>query len=587
MLPASSSPTTPTWHESTNDEEPHSSTTKAGTMKLGAAIAEILRAEGIEMVCGYPLNYVFEYAADADIRPVIARAERTGGHMADAISRVTSGKQIGVYATQHGPGIENGMGAVAQAYGESVPILVLPMGYRRDEAHIAPNFNSTISLRSIAKSVEPLNDANQVAAVFRRAFSRLRNGRGGPVVVEIPRDMWFEDVTVPLDYRPVITTRSGPDPEAVRRAAELIVAAERPVIYAGQGVHYAEAWPQLKQLAEKLAIPVTTSLQGKSAFPEDHPLSLGSCGRAVPRTVHHFLTESDLILGVGCSFTPSDFATAMPTGKTVIHATLDPSHLDTVVQADVGLIGDAALTLDALLAAVDALVEGERDATSVVAEIKDVYDDWIAEWMPILTSDENPMTAYRVIWELIAATDPANTIITHDAGSPRDQLSPFWKSTTPLSYLGWGKTTQLGYGLGLVMGAKLVHPEKLCVNLWGDAAIGFTGLELETCVRERLPVLSILFNNSYMAMETNAMGLSQSKYQTMEISGDYTAMAKSLGLYAEKVTDPADIADAIKRGIEQTEAGRPVLLEFITSRELRVSTHGGDSYMSPVPDNFR
>lgn len=560
---------------------------KADTMKLGAAIAEILKAEGIERVCGYPLNYVFEYAADADIRPVIARAERTGGHMADAISRVTSGKQIGVYATQHGPGIENGAGAVAQAFGESVPILVLPMGYRRDEAHISPNFNSTISLRSIAKSVEPLNDPNQVVAVFRRAFSKLRNGRGGPVVVEIPRDMWFEDVTVPFDYRPVISTRSGPDPADVRRAAELLVAAERPVIYAGQGVHYAEAWPQLKRLAEKLAIPVTTSLQGKSAFPETHELALGSCGRAIPKTVDHFLSNSDVIFGIGCSFTPSDFATAMPTGKQVIHSTLDPSHLDTVVQADIGLIGDAALTLDALLAAVEELVDGDRDATVVAAEIARVQDAWMAEWLPILTSDENPMTAYRVIWELIAATDPGNTIITHDAGSPRDQLSPFWKCTEPLTYLGWGKTTQLGYGLGLVMGAKLVHPDKLCVNLWGDAAIGFTGLELETCVRERLPILSILFNNSYMAMETNAMGLSQRKYNTMEISGDYTAMAKSLGLYAEKITDPADIAGAIRRGIEQTEAGRPVLLEFITSRELRVSTHGGDTYMSPVPDNFR
>ncbi|NKY33205.1 thiamine pyrophosphate-requiring protein [Nocardia speluncae] len=558
-----------------------------GSMKLGTAIAEILAAEGIEIVSGYPLNYLFEYAADADIRPVITRAERTGGHIADAISRVTSGKQIGVYATQHGPGIENGMGAVAQAFGESVPLLVLPMGYRRDEAHIAPNFNSTISLRSIAKSVEPLNDANQVAAVFRRAFSRLRNGRGGPVVVEIPRDMWFADVTVPLDYRPVISTRSGPDPADVRRAAEMLVAAQRPVIYAGQGVHYAEAWPQLKRLAEKLAIPVTTSLQGKSAFPEDHPLSLGSCGRAIPRTVHHFLAESDLIFGVGCSFTPSDFATAMPEGKTVIHATVDPGHLDTVVQADVGLVGDAALTLDALLTVLDELVDTDRDRTAVAAEIEQVHDDWLAEWLPLLTSDENPISAYRVIWELIAATDAANTIITHDAGSPRDQLSPFWKCTEPLTYLGWGKTTQLGYGLGLVMGAKLIHPEKLCVNLWGDAAIGFTGIELETCVREQIPVLSILFNNSYMAMETNAMGLSQSKYHTMEISGDYTAMAQALGLYAEKVTDPADIAGAIRRGIAQTEAGRPVLLEFITSRELRISTHGGDTYMSPVPDNFR
>ncbi|MDI9914215.1 thiamine pyrophosphate-requiring protein [Rhodococcus sp. IEGM 1379] len=557
-------------------------------MKFGEAVARILEAEGIEIVCGYPLNYVFEYAADADIRPVITRAERTGGHIADAISRVTSGRKIGVYATQHGPGIENGLGAVAQAYGESVPLLVLPMGYRRDEAHLAPNFNSTISLRSISKSVEPINDPNQVVPVFRRAFSRLKNGRGGPVVVEIPRDLWFEDVTVPFEYQPVVRTRSGPDPVAVRCAAEILVAAERPVIYAGQGVHYGQAWPQLQRLAEMLAIPVTTSQEGKSAFPENHPLSLGTGGRAMPRTVHHFLENADVILGIGCSFTPTDFGVAIPKGKRVIHATLDPAHLDNGVVAEIGLVGDAALTLDALLEAVTELTDGTiRDSEAVVSEIREVYDAWLAEWMPLLTSDEDPVSAYRVVWELIQATNPADTIITHDAGSPRDQLSPFWKSVEPLSYLGWGKTTQLGYGLGLVMGAKLVHPEKLCINVWGDAAIGFTGLELETCVREQIPILSILLNNSYMAMETNAMGLSQKKFGTMNISGDYTAMARSLGVYAERIDDPSEIADALKRGIAQTEAGRPVLLEFITSRELRISTHGGDTYMSPVPDNFR
>lgn len=557
-------------------------------MKLGAAIATILKAEGVEQVFGYPLNYLFEYAADADIRPIIARAERVGGHMADAMSRVTSGQQIGVFLTQHGPGVENAMGAIAQAYGESVPLLVIPMGYRRDETGVDRNFSSNVSLRSFSKTVETLTDPNHVVPVFRRAFSRLRNGRGGPVVVEIPRDLWALDVTVPLDYRPVITARPGPDPAAIRRAAELLVAAERPVFYVGQGVHYAQAWPQVRRLAEKLALPVMTSLEGKSAFPEDHPLSLGSGGRVAPGTVYHFLEACDVLFGVGCSFTPSDFATKMPSGKRVIHSTLDPDQIDAVLPTEIGLLGDAALVLDALLEAVDELVDGDRNATAVSAEIQQVHDAWYADWEPLLTSDENPINAYRVIGELMQIADPARTIITHDAGSPRDQLSPFWKSTEPLTYLGWGKTTQLGYGLGLVMGAKVARPDMLCVNLWGDAAIGFTGLELETCVRERIPILSILFNNSYMAMETNAMGLSQRKFGTMEISGDYTAMAQALGLYAEQITEPGEIAGALRRGIEQTEAGRPVLLEVITSRELRISTDPrGDRYLSPVPDNFR
>lgn len=556
-------------------------------MKVGAAIAEIMKREGVENLCVYPLNYITEYAADAGIRPIVTRAERTAGHMADAISRLTSGRTIGVYATQHGPGIENGMGAVAQAYAESVPLLMLPMGYNRSVAFVDPNFNATISLRPFTKSVEPIISGADVPAIMRRAFTRLRNGRGGPVVVEIPMDMFAEDVPEPLDYEPVISTRYGPDPQAVRQAARMLVQAKRPVIYAGQGVHYAAAWPQLRRFAETLAIPVTTSLEGKSAFPEDHPLALGSGGHAIPKTVHHFLQGSDLIFGIGCSFTRTSFGVTMPPGKTVIHATLDPAHFNNDIPVALGLAGDAALTLEALQHAVDGLIAGPRDPDAVAAEIKAVHDEWMEEWLPVLTSDQTPMTPYRVIWDLMHTVDVANTIITHDAGSPRDQLAPFWKSVTPLSYLGWGKSTQLGYGFGLTLGAKLARPDRLCINLWGDAAFGFTGLEFETAVRERLPVMSILFNNSHMAMETPSMGLSHRKYGTMNISGDYAAVAKSLGGYGERITDPADIVAAIRRGVEQTEKGVPVLLEFITCKELRMSIIGKSAYRQPIPDHFR
>ena len=148
---------------------------------------------------------------------------------------------------------------------------------------------------------------------------------------------------------------------------------------------------------------------------------------------------------------------------------------------------------------------------------------------------------------------------------------PFWRTTQPLSYIGWGKTTQLGYGLGLAMGAKLVHPEKLCINVWGDAAIGFTGMDFETAVRERLPILSILLNNYSMAIELNVMPKATEKYRATDISGDYAAMARAFGAYGERVSEPAEIIPAIKRGIAQTRAGKPALLEFMTSQETRIS----------------
>src|SRR5215472_51915 len=540
-------------------------------MKVGEAIAEILKREGVELLFAYPVNHVIEAAATAGIRPIIVRQERVGLHMADALARLTSGRKIGVFAMQHGPGSENSFGGVAQAFSESIPVLVLPMGYVRRLAHVSPNFNSVNSMRTVTKSAEPITSPAEIPNIFRRAFSRLRNGRGGPALIEIASDLFPEELPGPLAYDPVIATRYGPEPADVHRAARALVEAERPVIYAGQGIHWAGAWEALQKLSELLGAPVATSLQGKSAFPEDHPLSLGAGGHSFPPMVPHFLGQADWIFGVGCSFTETNFGIAMPKGKKFIHATLDPDHLNKDVPADIGLIGDAQLTLVALCAEVERLVQNPRDASSASREIAAMRKTWLDEWMPKLTSCEVPLSPYRVLWDLQHTVDIANTIITHDAGSPRDQLAPFWVTKKPLTYIGWGKTTQLGYGLGLAMGAKLVYPEKLCVNVWGDAAIGFTGMDFETAVRERIPILSILLNNFSMAMELPIMPVSTERYRATDISGDYAAMARAFGGYGERVTKPEEIIPAIHRGIEQTQKGVPALLEFITAKEIALS----------------
>jgi thiamine pyrophosphate-dependent acetolactate synthase large subunit-like protein len=540
-------------------------------MKVGEAIAEILKREGVEVLFGYPVNHVLESAAAAGIRPVIVRQERVGLHMADALSRLTSGGKIGVFAMQHGPGSENSFGGVAQAYSESVPILVLPMGYARRVAHVDPNFNSVASMRTVTKSAEPAVSAAEIPHIFRRAFSRLRNGRGGPALVEIPMDLFAEEMPEPWAYEPVVSARYGPDIADVRRAAAVLVEAKRPVIYAGQGIHWARAWESLKRLAELLGAPVATSLQGKSAFPEDHPLALGAGGNSFPRAVSHFLALADWIFGVGCSFTQTAFGVAMPAGKKFIHATLDPDHLNKDVRAEIGLIGDAQLTLDALCAEIERLIHKPRPSTEVAKEIAEIRKAWLDDWMPRITSNETPLSPYRVLADLQRTVDVSNTIITHDAGSPRDQLAPFWVTKKPLTYIGWGKTTQLGYGLGLAMGAKLARPGKLCINVWGDAAIGFTGMDFETAVRERIPILSVLLNNFSMAMEIPVMPISTEKYRATDISGDYAAMARAFGGYGERVTEPAEIVPAIRRGIEQTQKGVPALLEFITCKEIALS----------------
>ncbi len=543
-------------------------------MKVADAVAKVLKAEGVEFLFAYPVNPLIEAAAKLDIRPIIVRQERIGLHMADAMSRLTSGKQIGVFCMQSGPGAENAFGGVAQAYGDSAPILVLPMGYPRGINQIQPNFSSALNYRHVTKSCEQVTTAEAVPEAMRRAFSQVRNGRPRPVLVEFPSDLFAEDIPDSFDPTPTPTLRYSPEGASIEAVAEALLDADCPLIYAGQGVHYARAWDSLKTLAELLGAAVTTSLGGKSAFPEDHPLALGSGGRAIPKPVHHFLGKADLIFGIGCSFTRTNFGLKIPAGKRVIHATLDPADINKDLPVETALVGDAGLILDALVEAVRARTKGaspER-AAAVAAEIAAVRAEWLDQWKPKLTSDEAPISPYRVIWDLLHTVDVKNTIITHDAGSPRDQMSPFWQSVAPLTYIGWGKTTQLGYGLGLAMGAKLAKPDALCVNVWGDAAIGFTGMDFETAVRERIPILSVLFNNFSMAIEIPIMPVSTEKFRSTDISGHYADMAKAFGGYGERVESPDQIIPAIQRGIQKTEEGTPALLEFITAKETQIST---------------
>jgi thiamine pyrophosphate-dependent acetolactate synthase large subunit-like protein len=537
-------------------------------MKGSAVVAQILKREGTQFIIGYPVNHVLEAAAEADIRTIIVRQERTGLHMADAVSRVTSGDRIGVFAMQHGPGTENAFGGVAQAFGDSVPIVVLPGGYPRRLLNIPPNFSSFLNYQHITKWAEQVILPEAVPDAMRRAFTQVKNGRPRPVLVELPVDILAAEVPDGWTYTPAPRLRTAPDPRAVSEIAAALVAAERPVIYAGQGVHYAKAWKQLRDLAELLEAPVTTSLQGKSAFPENHPLSLGSGGRAISKQLHHFLNSADLIFGIGCSFASTNYGVAMPKGKRIAHATLDPADINKDVVAELAVVGDAGLTLDALIAEIrDRLRGGPRGRmAAVTGEIKQLKTEWLAKWMPRLTQDGKPLSPYRVLWDLMHTVDVANTIITHDAGSPRDQISPFWEPVEPLTYIGWGKTTQLGYGLGLAMGAKLAKPDKLCINFWGDAAIGFTGMDFETAVRERIPILSVLLNNFSMAIELKVMKAATEKYRSTDISGHYADFAKALGGWGERVTEAKEIVPAIQRAIKKTQEGTPVLLEFITEK---------------------
>jgi acetolactate synthase-1/2/3 large subunit len=537
------------------------------------AIAEILKREGVEYLSCYPTTPVIEACAAVGIRPLLCRQERVGAGIADGFSRTTNGKRLGVFAMQYGPGAENAFAGVATAYSDSTPVLFLPLGHPRDRAQVFPLFSSARTYASVTKHVETLNVAGEVVEVMRRAFSQLKLGRPGPVMVEIPADVALEEVgEAALAYRPVKATCPAGHPRDIADAARALVQAERPVIHAGQGVLYAEATAELVELAELLQIPVMTTLEGKSAFPEDHPLALGSGSGVMSRPVFHFLGQADLLLAVGTSLTKHGMATNIPPGKTIIHVTNDARDLHKNYAADHPILGDAKLVLRQFIDAVKDLGADRRGGRDgVAAEIARVRQAWLQEWMPKLTSDEVPLNPYRVMWDFITTVNAADAIVTHDSGSPRDQLVPFYRATAPRSYLGWGKSHALGTGLGLIMGAKLAAPDKFCVNFMGDAAFGMTGLDFETAVRCGIPITTIVLNNSSMAIERHALAISHERYRTRDIGGNYAEMGRAMGGYAERIEKPDDIVPAIQRARQHNEAGRAVLLEFITSEEIAYS----------------
>lgn len=544
-------------------------------MKGIDAVAKILKLEGVEYLFCFPANSLIEASAQIGIRPILARTERTLINMADGFSRITNGERLGVAVVQAGPGSENAFAGVAQAFADSVPILLLPGGIARRSQDLSPAFEATKNYSRVTKWVAQVNFADRVPAMMRRAFSLLRMGHPSPVMLEIPGDVASEEIDDNFDYTPPRPSRPAGNPQEIKAAIKALLAAENPILHVGQGALYAQATAELIEFAELLQIPVMTTMSGKSAFPENHPLSLGTAGHTGTGMVKHFLAKADLVFGLGCSFSLA-FSTLIPSGKVMIQNAIDEFDINKHYAIDYAIIGDCKLVLRQLIDEVKKQVgaEGRQGQKGVAQEIRTVKEKWLAEWMPRLISDEIPINPYRVIWDLMQAVDRSNTIVTHDSGNPRDQMLPFYEAITPRGYIGWGKSTQLGYGLGLIMGAKLAAPEKLTVNVMGDAAFGMAGMDFETAVRERIPILTILLNNSAMGGYEKYMPVATERYGTKFLSGDYAKVAEGLGGYSEKVENPADIIPAIQRARKQVEAGRPALLEVITREDAVFSRAG-------------
>jgi thiamine pyrophosphate-dependent acetolactate synthase large subunit-like protein len=544
-------------------------------MNVIEAVARILKMEGVEWVSCFPSNQLIEAVAKEGIRTLMFRQERGAIMAADGFSRLNNRNKFGVIITQGGPGSENSMGGIAQAFSDNVPILYLPGGPALGQYAVRPNFSPVRTYETVSKFGEVIIQPGQVSNVMRRAFHALRNGRPGPVIVEIPADIGGQEIPESaLSYQPPKRSPQSPAASDVKDAVSLLLNAKKPVIWSGMGVLFAEATEELRELAELTEIPVYCTMPGKSSFDERHPLALGAGSSATSLPARRWLQESDVLFAVGSSMTRTSYGQPVPGGKVIIHSVESVEDINKDFSVDVGLPGDAKLTLQAVIDEVKSQIgaNGRKGQSSVADEIARLRDSWLAEWTPLLNSNEVPINTYRVIGELERNLDKENSIVTHDAGAPRDTIMPFYTATVPHSYIGWGKTTHLGYGIPLMIGAKLAKPDKFCLNFMGDGAFGMSGLDIETSVRAGAPITTIVLNNGGMATYPGGYPVSSELFGTTHMTGDYAKIAEGLGAVGIRVTQPSEIASALARARQLNADGKTVLLDIHTNLEGRRSS---------------
>ena len=284
---------------------------------------------------------------------------------------------------------------------------------------------------------------------------------------------------------------------------------------------------------------------------------------------HKWLKDSDVLFAIGSSLTRTSYGQSFPENKVLIHNSENIDDINKDYSIDVGLNGDAKLTLQSLIEAVKEEIgaSGREDTNGVVNEISSLKSQWLAEWAPLLNSDEKPINTYRVIGDLQKTLDKDNSIVTHDAGAPRDTIMPFYTASLPHTYIGWGKTTHLGYGIPLMIGAKKAKPERFCLNFMGDGAFGMSGLDLETSVRAGLPITTVLLNNGGMATYPGGYPASKELSGVTYMSGDYATIAEGLGAVGIRVTEPSGVIPAIEEAKRLNADGKTCLLDIKTNLE--------------------
>ena len=546
-------------------------------MNVAQAISKALRLEGVRLaagITGQSIGHVADAFAEEEGASVFyVRQERAAFDICDGFARACG--QPGVVFTDAGPAAANAMGGLVNSMGDSIPVLFF--AGHNDRFEVPSGQTKELPFLDlfgpVSKWCAIINDPSQVAEIMRRAFMHLRTGRGGPVVIGMPFDVSSMDIG-DFQYEPVSSkprVRAGGDPDQVRAAIEMIAAAERPYVSVGGGVLASEASAELVELAELLTLPVATTLNGKSAFPEDHPLSLGIGGFAraaygsLPASV--LADSADVIVTIGCGFKRHATRKAPPRAAKHIQIDADANEIHRRHVADIAILGDAKVVLGQLLRAARSRVGMSRLAplASRLTEVRELKERWAQVSKPLLESNEAPLNPFRVTAELNRLTDPKRTIVLHDAGSVRGSTSQHYIATKPHGFLGFGVQSAMGWTIGASMGAKCAEPNKLVIAIVGEEAFNETALEIETSVRCKAPVLIIVKNNRAFADRDG--GVSPNLARVRFGTGiDICSLARALGAQAHHVETPDELTTALEAAIATVEAGTTTIVEVMTKR---------------------
>jgi tartronate-semialdehyde synthase len=545
------------------------------------AAVSILVDEGIKAIFGIPgagiLPFYQALMKSGKIKHFIARHEEGAIHAADGYARALG--TVGLCSATSGPGASNFVTGLYTAQVDSIPLIAITGQNVRaqlgKEAFQAVDISEVV--KPITKKSYCVKESAQVPWVFREAFKIAREGRPGPVLIDLPLDVQRGEI----EYDPEIDSKlefSKPSasPKKIRRALEMLTAAKNPVLLLGGGVITADAAEEFVQLAEHMQIPVVTTYMGKGGFPPHHPLYAGQVGiQCNTRCGNKIFIESDLVLGVGCRFNDRHTGTldVYTKGRKFIHIDVDPMQIGKIIAPELGIVSDAKLALQALVKAARELGPSPKPSPRV-QQLPETRRQ-LARQMDF---DEVPIKPQRVFKEINEFFDE-ETIFVTCIGLNQIWSGQFQEIRKPRHYLDCGGAGPLGWDLPAAIGAKIARPDKLVVQVVGDYGFEFCSEELAMACMYKVPVLSLIVNNGYLSLirQGEKYGYNMNYEVSIWYDGenkmvDFVKFAEAFGARGERVEHPQGIKPAIQRALRWMEQhGRPALIDIIVERETDAS----------------